>query len=121
MIRPTLQDEIALLVDITRQTGLFKPLEIEALREVFDDYFDSNQELGHHSITLEHGGEVWGFAYYAPAAMTDRTWQLYWIVVRKDAQAPAWAPSYCAMWRRTFASSTPVSFSSKPVLCPTTS
>ncbi len=28
-----------------------------------------------------------GYAYYAPAAMTDRTWYLYWIAVTKDTQA----------------------------------
>ena len=28
-----------------------------------------------------------GFAYYAPAAMTDRTWYLYWIAVSKQIQA----------------------------------
>ena len=28
-----------------------------------------------------------GYAYYAPAAMTDRTWYLYWIAVKKDKQA----------------------------------
>jgi ribosomal protein S18 acetylase RimI-like enzyme len=30
---------------------------------------------------------VLGFAYYAPAAMTDRTWYLYWIAVTKQTQA----------------------------------
>jgi GNAT superfamily N-acetyltransferase len=87
MIRPTLQEEITLLLDVTRETERFKPMEIQALREVLDDYFDSNQEEGHRSITLERQGQVLGFAYYAPAPMTDRTWQLYWIVVRRDTQA----------------------------------
>jgi ribosomal protein S18 acetylase RimI-like enzyme len=29
---------------------------------------------------------VTGFAYYAPAAMADRTWYLYWIAVEKAKQ-----------------------------------
>src|SRR5437868_250222 len=28
-----------------------------------------------------------GFAYYAPTAMTDNTWYLYWIAVSKQVQA----------------------------------
>ena len=88
MIRPTAPEEIDLLVALTDATGLFKPLEVVALREVLDDYFAANSELGHRSITYaQDDGGVVGFAYYAPAAMTDRTWYLYWIVVRKDAQA----------------------------------
>ena len=87
MIRPTTPEETTLLVSLTEATGLFKPLEVEALTEVFADYFASNQDLGHRSVTAEQDGVVMGFAYYAPAAMTDRTWYLYWIAVRKDVQA----------------------------------
>ena len=87
MIRPTTREETTLLVKLTEATGLFKPMEVEALVEVFDDYFAGDIDLGHRSITAEQNGVVMGFAYYAPAAMTDRTWYLYWIAVRKDVQA----------------------------------
>src|SRR5262245_18041459 len=42
---------------------------------------------GHRSITFQQNGQVIGFAYYAPTAMTDRTWDLYWIAVGKHIQA----------------------------------
>ena len=87
MIRPTTSEEAPLLVKLTEATGLFKPLEVEALTEVFADYFAGDRELGHRSITSEQNGTLLGFAYYAPAAMTDRSWYLYWIAVRKDIQA----------------------------------
>ncbi len=87
MIRPTTPEETPLLVNLTEQTGLFKPMEIQALREVFADYFGSNREEGHRCVTAEENGVLLGFAYYGPAAMTDRTWQLWWIAVRKDIQA----------------------------------
>jgi ribosomal protein S18 acetylase RimI-like enzyme len=38
-------------------------------------------------VTLEQDGRPAGFAYYAPAAMTDNTWYLYWIAVDKNIQA----------------------------------
>jgi ribosomal protein S18 acetylase RimI-like enzyme len=62
-------------------------MEIQALREVLDDYHATNQKHGHHSITFEQAGEIQGFAYYAPAAMTDRSWYLYWIAVAKPTHA----------------------------------
>ncbi len=88
MIRPTLPADTPELLDISQQTGVFKPLEIQALREVLDDYHAENHEMfGHRSVTYERDGRLLGFAYYAPAAMTVGTWHLWWIVVCKDLQA----------------------------------
>jgi ribosomal protein S18 acetylase RimI-like enzyme len=87
MIRDTLPDDTPQLVTIAEETAVFKPLEIVALREVLDDYHAENLDLGHRSVTYEHQGQVAGFAYYAPAAMTDRTWYLYWIAVGKHIHA----------------------------------
>jgi ribosomal protein S18 acetylase RimI-like enzyme len=87
MIRTIHPDDTAMLVPLTEGTGVFKPLEIEALKEVLADYHTSNHALGHRAIAYEDKGQVTGFAYYAPAAMTDRTWYLYWIAVSKQIQA----------------------------------
>ncbi len=38
-------------------------------------------------MTYHENGQPIGFAYYAPASMTDRTWYLYWIAVSKKIQA----------------------------------
>jgi ribosomal protein S18 acetylase RimI-like enzyme len=86
MIRPTIPDDTPALVALTEATGMFKPLEIQALREVLDDYHATNHALQHCSITCEENGTVLGFAYYAPAAMTDCTWYLYWIAISKSSQ-----------------------------------
>src|SRR5262249_19727148 len=51
------------------------------------DYHATNQAHGHRAVTCEDGGTVLGFAYYAPAAMTDGTWYLYWIAVDRQTQA----------------------------------
>jgi GNAT superfamily N-acetyltransferase len=69
------------------RTGVFKPLEISALREVLDDYHATARDEGHRSITCEADQTIQGFAYFAPTPMTDRTWHLYWIVVDKDLHA----------------------------------
>ncbi len=87
MIRPTLPADTPVLLELAAGTGVFKPLEIVALREVLDDYHASNQALGHRAATLLVDERVAGFVYFAPTAMTDRCWHLYWIAVAKDAQA----------------------------------
>ncbi|MFL5244019.1 MAG: GNAT family N-acetyltransferase [Gemmataceae bacterium] len=87
MIRPTTPDETPVLMALAQGTGVFKPFEIEALKEVLDDYHQHAQEMHHRAVTFEENGQTIGFAYYAPAAMTDRTWYLYWIAVSKQIQA----------------------------------
>src|SRR5438270_5395915 len=87
MIRPTLPADSPTLIELARATGVFKPLEITALGEVLDDYHATNHAQGHRAITFEQAGEILGFAYYAPAAMTDRSWYLYWIAVTRQTQA----------------------------------
>jgi ribosomal protein S18 acetylase RimI-like enzyme len=87
MIRPTIPTDTPLLMDLASKTGVFKPHEIDALKEVLDDYHAHNAMHGHRCVTREDHGEILGFAYYAPAAMTDRSWYLYWIAVAKMTQA----------------------------------
>ena len=87
MIRPTTPADTPALLALTKATGVFKPHEVEALNEVLGDYHAANHANGHVSVTDERDGRIVGYAYYAPAAMTDRTWYLYWIAVDKTIQA----------------------------------
>jgi ribosomal protein S18 acetylase RimI-like enzyme len=87
MIRPTVPADTPTLVQLAADTGFFKPHEVEALKEVLDDFHAYNHGHGHRCVTREDHGKAVGFAYYAPAAMTDRTWYLYWIAVSKAIQA----------------------------------
>jgi ribosomal protein S18 acetylase RimI-like enzyme len=87
MIRPTVPADTPVLMELAAGTGVFKPHEIEALKEVLNDFHAYNHQHGHRCVTREERGKVIGFAYYAPAAMTDRTWYLYWIAVSKTIQA----------------------------------
>ncbi len=86
MIRATTLADTPVLVKLAEGTGVFKPMELAVLRVVLDDYHGGNADAGHRSVTWEQDGQALGFAYYAPAAMTDRTWYLYWIAVAKTLQ-----------------------------------
>jgi ribosomal protein S18 acetylase RimI-like enzyme len=87
MIRPTVPADTPMILQIAEGTGVFKPHEITALNEVISDYHASGHGGEHRAVTYEKDGRIIGFAYYAPAAMTDRTWYLYWIAVSKQTQA----------------------------------
>ena len=87
MLRPTTFDETELLVAMAGGTGVFKPLEIDTLRELFGDHHAGDGTDGHHAVTVEDDGRPVGFAYFAPTPMTEGTWHLYWIVVDKAIQA----------------------------------
>jgi ribosomal protein S18 acetylase RimI-like enzyme len=87
MIRPIQPSDTPALVEMARGTDAFRPIEIQALQEVLDDYHAQNAADGHRAVALEADGNVVGFAYFAEAAMTDRTWSLWWIVVDRTVQA----------------------------------
>ncbi|QEL18164.1 GNAT family N-acetyltransferase [Limnoglobus roseus] len=85
-LRPTRPDDTDILVDLADRTGVFQPHEIVALREVLDDYHAVNEGEGHVSRTYVVADRVEGFVYFAPVAMTDNTWEVWWIAVEKGQQ-----------------------------------
>lgn len=86
MIRPARPEDVAQLLPLAERTGMFQPHELEALRELLDDYFAALQQWGHRARVWESAGLPLGLVYYAPAPLTDRTWYLYWIVVERTRQ-----------------------------------
>ncbi len=87
MIRAATPLDIPVLVQLTEDTAMFRDYEIQALREVLDDYFSTNQAGGHRCDVWQATGEpILGYTYFAPAAMTEGTWYLYWIAVRAERQ-----------------------------------
>src|SRR4029079_7679498 len=86
MFRPTAPDDTPALLKLTEETGFFTPRDIDILREVLDDYTAEAKAEAHLCITAEKAGRPIGFGYFAPIAMSDRTWYLWWIVVGKETQ-----------------------------------
>jgi GNAT superfamily N-acetyltransferase len=87
MFRPTTRKEIKPLVTMAEGTKVFKPLEIAALGQILDDYFNDDVEEGHRAVTVEKDNDPIGFAYFGPTPMTEGTWHLFWIFVEKGTQA----------------------------------
>ena len=86
MIRPATPADTPELLAVTAGTGIFKPMEVDILRQVLDDYYESERDLGARCFVLEEDGNLLGFEYHAPEEMTVGTWTLWWIVVRFELQ-----------------------------------
>ena len=86
MLRPSEPSETPALLAIAEGTGVFKPIEIQALAEVLGDYHAQEHANGHRCVTAWQDAQPIGFVYWAPEEMTDRSWCLWWIAVRRDLQ-----------------------------------
>ena len=80
MIRATVPADTAALVEIARQAGAFSAEELHDLHDRLDAYPERHAADDHQALTWAHDGRPAGLAYYAPVAMTDRTWALYWLI-----------------------------------------
>ncbi|CAN5175706.1 hypothetical protein BH11PLA2_BH11PLA2_07070 [soil metagenome] len=81
MLRLTIPEDTPSLVAQAAGTKFFYAHEIDTLKEVLDDYHVESHADGHRAYTWLEDGVPMGFAYIAPTPMTDRTWELWWIVV----------------------------------------
>jgi GNAT superfamily N-acetyltransferase len=86
MIRPATPADTPELLAMTAATGVFRPMEVDTLKEVLDDYHAEGADTGHRCFVLEEHGEHLGFVYHAAEAMTEGTWILWWIVVKPHTQ-----------------------------------
>jgi ribosomal protein S18 acetylase RimI-like enzyme len=84
ILRSMIPEDQPTLVELARDTGAFKPHEVETLAGLIEWYFaEAHAEEGHLSFVGLVDDRIVGFVYYAPEdpTMTDRTWTLYWIAV----------------------------------------
>jgi GNAT superfamily N-acetyltransferase len=87
VLRPSEPSDSRVLLAIAEGTGVFKPIEIQTLEEVLSDYHAQERANGHRCVTAWREADPIGFVYWAPAPMTDGTWTLWWIAVRRDLQS----------------------------------
>jgi GNAT superfamily N-acetyltransferase len=86
MIRPVVPADTPKLLAMAAATDVFRPLEIDALNEVLDDYHDHAQAHGDRCFAFEADGQVRGFEYHGLEPMTEKCWSLWWIVVKPGTQ-----------------------------------
>ena len=73
------------LTDMGRETGAFSTDEVQVLEEVLSAWAEAPDK--DYSLLIGDGPEgIWGFVVYGRTAMTDFSWDLYWIVVDRASQ-----------------------------------
>jgi ribosomal protein S18 acetylase RimI-like enzyme len=66
---------------------MFNTIEIETVQELWDEYLELGAEgSGYHFWVEKEGGVVRGFVCFGPRALTQGTYDLYWIAVDPAAQ-----------------------------------
>ncbi len=85
LLYPSLPAERADIERVTLAAGNFHADELATPLELFDGYLRDPQASGYNFLTAARDGQVVGYACYGPTALTEGTFDLYWIVA--DAAA----------------------------------
>jgi ribosomal protein S18 acetylase RimI-like enzyme len=86
VIRPAEPADAPRLAELTAATGLFRPGEIDTLRNLLEFYFDE-EPADHCCFARRSGGRVDGYIYLgATEEATDGTWYVWWIAVDPSGQ-----------------------------------
>ena len=72
-------------LNIALSTDIFKPHEIDVLREVLYD-FKRAPEVDYYMFEEKVNGTVVGFIIFGKVPLTTLAWEIYWLVVDKKFQ-----------------------------------
>ncbi len=76
-------EELPVIDELLRDTGMFRPDELEIAREVFAEGLEK-PDTTYRYLLLDDGDTLVGVASFGPIPCTVSSWDLYWIAVRKD-------------------------------------
>lgn len=85
MIRPTVPDDRAALIDLAEATGLFPPSGLDLLRQMLTDSLENSRDEEPFWSIDDDDGPV-GVAYCEPERMTDGAWNLQLIAIHPAHQ-----------------------------------
>jgi D-alanine-D-alanine ligase len=72
---------------INTHTTVFSQEEVQTVDELWAAYQSQGPERsGYYFIVEKEDGQILGYACYGPRALTDRTYDLYWIAVSPGAR-----------------------------------
>ncbi len=82
MIRLALEDDGEAVIGITAESGIFKPAEVECVKELWEDYIEKGADSGYEFLVFcQEKGKVVGYSCFGPHPLTEGTFDLYWIAV----------------------------------------
>jgi ribosomal protein S18 acetylase RimI-like enzyme len=72
---------------VNANTSVFSQEEVGCVDELWEEYQARGPERsGYYFIVEKEDGQVLGYACYGPRALTDRTYDLYWIAVSSSVR-----------------------------------
>jgi len=87
MIRPMVISDKAEVMALIGATGFFRPEEIVVAEELIDVYLGLPDQKDYDVVVLERdGGEVAGYMTWGQTALTEGTYDLYWMAVSPEHQ-----------------------------------
>jgi ribosomal protein S18 acetylase RimI-like enzyme len=87
MITTASKDDGPQIHAVNANTSVFSREEVECVDELWAEYQNLGAEKsGYHFIVDKEDGQVLGYACFGPRALTDRTYDLYWIAVSPGAR-----------------------------------
>jgi ribosomal protein S18 acetylase RimI-like enzyme len=73
------------ILRITATAGVFSKEEVDCVSELWDEYLQNGSEkTGYYFIVMKEGENVLGYACFGPRALTDGTYDLYWIAADRN-------------------------------------
>ena len=72
--------------DLTSATGFFSDEEVDVAVELIEARLAQGLASGYRFLFAERDGRLDGYVCYGPIALTQSSFDLYWIAVRPDAQ-----------------------------------
>lgn len=87
MITPAIEKDGADILKIAANSGVFDPIEVETVAELWNEFMRKGPEpSGYHFIVSRENDHLSGFACFGPRALTEGTYDLYWIAVDPGAR-----------------------------------
>jgi GNAT superfamily N-acetyltransferase len=74
------------ILEITAANGIFTPVEMECVEELWDAYRYMDEASGYVFLVYREEGRIMGYACFGPRPLTDGAYDLYWIAVDPFAQ-----------------------------------
>jgi len=75
------RDDVEEILALARRTEVFTSEEVGVVRELVESELDHSEQRDYRSLVTEGDGHIVGFACYGPTALTEGTYDLYWIFV----------------------------------------
>jgi ribosomal protein S18 acetylase RimI-like enzyme len=86
MLEAPIADDVPEILELVARARVFGRADVDCVRELLDDYFHKPDRGGYEFIVHREDGRVLGMACYGPTALTEGTFDLYWLCVAPKAQ-----------------------------------